>query len=56
MSTTEFAEEYLGIKLTQCQKDYMDYLDRNPTYSIMIPRSIGFNTTYELWLLASCLR
>ena len=56
MSSVELIEQVCGIKLPQYQKDYLDYLDRNPTYSITIPRSIGFTTTYELWLLASCLR
>lgn len=53
MSSAELIEQVCGIKLPQYQKDY---LGRNPTFSIAIPRSIGFTTTYELWLLASCLR
>jgi hypothetical protein len=56
MSTAEFAEGYLGIELTQCQKDYMDYLDRNPDSKVLIPRGRGRITGYELWMLGYALR
>jgi hypothetical protein len=56
MSTAEFAEGYLGIELTQCQKDYMDYLDRHPDTKVTIPRGRGMITGYELWMLGYSLR
>lgn len=51
MSTAEFVEEYLGIKLIQYQKDYMDYLDKYPDTKVLIPRGRGIITAYELWIL-----
>lgn len=54
MSTAEYVEQVCGIKLTQHQKDYMDYLDRNPDTKVTIPR--GRITGYELWMLGYALR
>ena len=51
MSTAEYVEQICEIKLTQSQKDYMDYLDRNPDTQIVMPRCRGVITGYELWIL-----
>lgn len=51
MSTAEYIEQMCDIKLTQHQKDYIDYLDRNPDTKITIPRCRGIITGYELWIL-----
>lgn len=51
MSTAEYVEQVGEIKLTQYQKDYMDYLDKHPDTQINIPRGRGVITAYELWLL-----
>ena len=51
MSTAEFVEQLCDIKLTQYQKDYMDYLDKHPDTQITIPRGRGIITGYELWIL-----
>lgn len=48
MSTAEYVEQVCGIKLTQHQKDYMDYLDRNHNAEITMPRCRGMITGYEL--------
>lgn len=51
MSTAEYVEQVCDIKLSQYQKDYMDYLDRNHNAEITIPRCRGVITGYELWIL-----
>ncbi len=51
MSTAEYVEQICEIKLTQNQKDYMDYLDRNLDAQIVMPRARGVITGYELWIL-----
>ena len=56
MSTAEFVEKFLGIKLFDFQKDYMDYLDRNPNAKVTIPRGRGMITGYELWMLGYMLK
>jgi hypothetical protein len=56
MSTAEFVEECLDIKLAQHQKDYMDYLDKHPDTKITIPRGRGIITGYELWILGRELK
>ena len=38
MSTAEYLEECLGIKLFDIQKRYLDFLDNNPEAEIIIPR------------------
>ena len=48
MSTAEFVEEFLGIKLLDHQKAYIDYLDRHPDTRITMPRGRGVITTYDL--------
>lgn len=51
MSTVEFIEEYLGIKLFDYQKKYLDFLDKHPKVEF-IPRGrsslIEINTLYEI--------
>ena len=51
MSTAEFVEEFLGIKLLDHQKAYIDYLDRHLDTRITMPRGRGVITGYELWIL-----
>lgn len=51
MSTAEYVEQICEIKLTQSQKDYMDYLDEHPNTKVTIPRGRGVITGYELWIL-----
>jgi hypothetical protein len=51
MTTAEYVEQVCEIKLTQYQKDYMDYLDEHPDTKVTIPRGRGVITGYELWIL-----
>ena len=52
MSTAEFVETILEKKLSNYQKAYMDYLDRNfDKATITIPRPSGFISAYDLWVL-----
>lgn len=56
MSTAEYVEEFLGIKLLDYQKAYMDYLDEHPDARVVLPRGRTVTCTYDLWLIAQIVK
>ena len=56
MDTVQFIEETLDIKLLDCQKEMIRYMEEHPDYKVTIPRTRRLPNWYMAYVIIKAIK